>query len=116
MVADGGWLLATTPQSYRRTLDPMDNRLRVTPAELIELFDDRGERLEIRDAVAVEIRDDRYYRGLLSHASWVQFGASSWFPLPGVTERIRYRVPRLRWRESCVLLRRPGTARPDRGD
>jgi hypothetical protein len=31
-----------------------------------------------------------------------------WFPLPGVSERLRLRIPSLRWRQSCVLMRRPG--------
>jgi hypothetical protein len=57
---------------------------------------------------SVRIDDDRYYRGLLSRPRRVPVGGRFWCPLPGGSDRLRRRVPRWRWRESCVLARRKG--------
>jgi SAM-dependent methyltransferase len=105
LVAAGGWLVSTTPGSYRRTPDPHDNRWRPDPRELAAEYERRG--LETVRAESVRIDDLRYYRGLKSRPSWVPAGGV-WLPLPGFSERLRRRVPRWRWRESCVLLRRAG--------
>jgi hypothetical protein len=56
----------------------------------------------------VRIDDSRYYHGLRSRPSWVPVLGRFWLPLPGVTDRARLRIPALRWRHSCVLMRRPG--------
>jgi SAM-dependent methyltransferase len=105
LVADDGWLVATSPGSYRRTYDPHDNMLRPSPAELAAMFEPHG--LGIVRAETVRVDDGRYYRGLRSRASWFPIFGRWWFPLPGFSERIRYRVPSLRWRESCLLMHRP---------
>jgi SAM-dependent methyltransferase len=107
LVGEGGWLVSTTPESYRRTLDPHDNRWRPTPLQLAAEYERRG--FEIVRAESVRIDDDRYYRGFLSRPSWVPVGARLWLPLPGGSDRLRRRVPRWRWRESCVLMQRVGS-------
>jgi SAM-dependent methyltransferase len=108
LVAPGGWLISAHPESYRRTLDPRDTMVRPNPDELSEMFERRG--LERVRAESVRIDDGRYYRGLKSRASWVPAFGRFWFPLPGFSEWLRARVPRLRWRVSCVVMRRPKAA------
>jgi SAM-dependent methyltransferase len=105
-LAPGGWLIAHHPASARRSYDPVDHMLRLSPAELAARFAQRG--LETAHLDAVRIDDPRYYRGLWSRPSWVPVRGRFWFPLPGVSERLRLRIPSLRWRQSCVLMRRPG--------
>ena len=107
-LAPGGWLVAQHPQSARRSYDPLDRGLRMTPPELAALFERHGfERLR---ADSVRIDDPRYYRGLVSRPSWVPVrGGRAWLPLPGVSEQARLRVPALRWKQSCVLMRRVGS-------
>ena len=101
----GAWLLAQHPQSARRTYDPVDHGLRLTPGELAELFQ-RGGFERVR-ADSVRIDDPRYYKGLASRPSWMPvLGGRVWVPLPGFTDRARLRIRRLRWRQSCVLMRR----------
>jgi SAM-dependent methyltransferase len=107
-VAPGGHLVAHHPQVARRSYDPVDNKLRLTPNELAEVFERRG--LERRRADSVRIDDGRYYRGLRSRASWLPVFGRLWFPLPGFSERLRLLVPALRWRQSCVVMRRPQRA------
>jgi SAM-dependent methyltransferase len=104
LLGEGGWLVSTMPESHRRTPDPRDNAWRPTPRELAGEYGRRG--LETARAESVRIDDDRYYRGLLSRPSWAPVGERFWFPLPGFSERARRRVPRWRWRESCVLVGR----------
>jgi SAM-dependent methyltransferase len=105
-LAPGGRLIAHHPASARRSYDPVDHRLRLSPSELSALFAQRG--LEPVRAESVRIDDPRYYRGLWSRPSWVPVRGRFWFPLPGVAERVRLRIPALRWRQSCVVMRRPG--------
>ena len=105
LVGACGWLVSTTPESYRRTLDPHDNMWRPTARELAAEYEQRG--LEVVREESVQIADARYYHGLKSRPSWTPVGGR-WLPLPGVTDQLRRRVPRWRWRESCVLARRPG--------
>jgi SAM-dependent methyltransferase len=105
LVAPGGWLVAATPTAYRRTLDPIDNGWRPGAAELADRLVRVG-CLEIVVAEGVRIDDARYYRGVVSRSSQVRVRAL-WVPLPGFTDRIRRALPGLRWREACVLARRP---------
>jgi hypothetical protein len=110
-LAAGGHLVAHHPASARRTYDPLDRGLRMSPEELARLFESRG--LERVRAESVRIDDPRYYRGLWSRPSWIPVaGGRLWLPLPGVSDRARLRVPALRWRQSCVVMRRPGTVAP----
>ena len=104
LVGEGGWLVSTTPESYRRTRDPHDNMWRPTARELAAEYQRRG--LEVVRAESVRIDDSRYYHGLKSRPSWTPLGGRIWLPLPGFTDQLRRRVPRWRWRESCVLARR----------
>jgi hypothetical protein len=77
----------------------------MTPDELAALFSERG--FSRVRAETVRIDDPRYYRGLVSRPSWVPVrGGRSWVPLPGVSEQARLRIPALRWRQCCVLMRR----------
>jgi hypothetical protein len=105
LVAPDGHLLVHHPETARRTYDPTDNKLRLTPDELAKTCERRG--LERTRADSVRIDDGRYYRGLISRPSWVPVAGRLWFPLPGFSERLRFLVPALRWRQSCVVMRRP---------
>ncbi len=104
-LAPGGHLVAHHPETARRTFDPVDYRLRMSPAELAGMFDRRG--LERVRADSVRIDDPRYYRGLVSRLSWSPLRGRVWLPLPGVSEQARLRIPALRWKQSCVVMRRP---------
>ena len=101
----GGHLVAHHPESARRSFDPVDNMLRMSPDGLAGMFERRG--LERVRAESVRIDDPRYYRGLVSRPSWTPLRGRVWLPLPGVTEQARVRIPALRWKQSCVVLRRP---------
>jgi hypothetical protein len=107
LVAPRGLLVVTTPQSYRRTPDPIDNGFRPTPAELAGVLTAAQPALEVLECESLEIADPRRYRGLVSRASAVPAGRR-WLALPGGFELLRRRVPRLRSREACVLARRRG--------
>jgi SAM-dependent methyltransferase len=110
-LAPGGHLVAHHPATARRTYDPLDRGLRMSPGELASVFESRG--LECVRADSLRIDDPRYYRGLWSRPSWIPVaGGRAWLPLPGATDRARLRVPALRWRQSCVVMRRPGTVAP----
>jgi SAM-dependent methyltransferase len=109
MVGPGGYLLVTTPWSFRRTLDPHDNMIRPSPAELARLAagEANGGLTVVADAsVRIERKDDYTGLGLLSRF-WVPIAGRWWLSQPGFMERLRYLAPRLRWKVSCVLLRRP---------
>ena len=108
-LAPDGYLVAQHPETARRSFDPVDNMLRTTPDELADMFERRG--LERVRAESVRIDDPRYYRGLISRPSWIPV-SGRWLPLPGVSEQVRRRIPAWRWRQSCVLMRRPGTVEP----
>jgi SAM-dependent methyltransferase len=103
-LAPGGHLLVHQPETARRGFDPVDHKLRLTPSEVAGAFERRGLRCVRADSI--RIGDPRYYRGLLSRPSWIPV-RGHWLPLPGVSEQVRRRVPALRWRQSCVLMRRP---------
>lgn len=95
LVADGGHLLVTVPQVYRRHLDPIDTMYRPSPRRLIALLRRAQPALAAVRADSVEVRDRRAYR---RHPSRL--------PLWGLREEVRYRVKPLRWRQACVLLQR----------
>ena len=101
----GGHLVAHHPESARRLFDPVDNMLRMSPDALAGVFERRG--LERVRADSVRIDDPRYYRGVVSRPSWIPLRGRVWFPLPGVGEQLRLRIPALRWKQSCVVMRRP---------
>jgi hypothetical protein len=105
VLAPAGHLVAHHPESARRSFDPVDNMLRMTPDELAGMFERRG--LERVRAESVRIGDPRYYRGLLSRPSWIPLRGRVWLPLPGASDQIRVRIPALRWKQSCVVMRRP---------
>jgi hypothetical protein len=103
-LAPGGHLVVHHPESARRSYDPVDRMHRISPDMLARLFEARG--LERVRAESVRIDDPRYYRGLVSRPSWIPM-RGRWVPLPGVSEQARRRIPALRWRQSCVIMRRP---------
>jgi hypothetical protein len=107
-LAPGGHLVAHHPETARRSFDPVDCMLRMSPGELAERFERRG--LERVRADSVRIDDPRYYRGLVSRPSWIPLRGRFWLPLPGVSEQARVRIPALRWKQSCVVMRRPPVA------
>jgi hypothetical protein len=104
-LAPGGHLVAHHPEAARRSFDPVDYMLRMSPHELAGMFERRG--LERIRAESVRIDDPRYYRGLVSRPSWIPLRGRVWLPLPGVSDRARVRIPALRWKQSCVVMRRP---------
>ena len=106
MVGSRGYLLVTTPGSYRMTEDPIDHGYRPSPEGIVDLLRDADPELRPVTTESVRIKDRRYYKGLVSRASKVPVG-SRWIALPGASEQVRRLVPPLRWRESCVLLQRP---------
>jgi SAM-dependent methyltransferase len=108
VLAPGGHLVAHHPESARRSFDPVDRKLRMSPGELAGLFERRG--LERIRAESVRIDEPRYYRGLVSRPSWIPLRGRVWLPLPGVSEQARVRIPALRWKQSCVVMRRPPDA------
>jgi SAM-dependent methyltransferase len=105
VVADDGYLLVTTPERYRRTPDPVDHGYRPTPAELLDTFSRDNGNFEAVKAASVRIDERRYYKGLISRTSTTPVGGR-WVILPGFTEQVRFLVPPLRWRETCLLLHR----------
>jgi SAM-dependent methyltransferase len=104
MVAPGGHVVVHHPQSARRSYDPVDHGVRLTPDRLARFFERRG--FERVRAESVRIDDPRYYKGLASRPSWIPVRGRVWLPLPGVTDQVRLRTPALRWRQSCVAMRR----------
>jgi hypothetical protein len=101
----GGHLVAHHPESARRVFDPVDNMLRMSPARLAGMFECRG--LDRVRADSVRVDDPRYYRGFVSRPSWIPLRGRVWLPLPGAGEQVRLRIPALRWKQSCVVMRRP---------
>lgn len=95
LVGDGGYLLVTVPQVYRRHLDPIDTMYRPSPHQLIALLRQAHPALAPVRADSVEVRDRRAYKRQTSR-----------LPLWGLREEVRYRVKPLRWRQACVLLQR----------
>ena len=104
-LAPGGHLVSHHPETARRSFDPVDYRLRMSPDELAGMFERRG--LERVRADSVRIDDPRYYRGFVSRPSWTPLRGRVWLPLPGATEQVRLRISALRWKQSCVVMRRP---------
>ncbi len=106
LVAPGGWLLVTTPQRYRRVRDPLDNGLRPSPRELARLVAGacQATTFDVVSHESVRIDEPAYYRRTL-RPTFMRLGRL-WVPLPGAAEQLRRALPALRWRVSCVLLRR----------
>lgn len=105
----GAALLVESPEVFRKVSDPDDNGWRPDPDALIRTFTDVAG-FDVLAAGSVEITEDRQYKRLASRSSKVPIGRSLWLPLPGGSERLRLRVPRLRWRDSVALLRRRSPA------
>jgi SAM-dependent methyltransferase len=96
LVAPGGHLLVTVPRSYRRHLDPIDTMYRPSPRERARLFRGRRPGVELVLAETVPIARSEYYRYHRSRN-----------PLWARRETLRRRVPPLRWKQACILLRCP---------
>lgn len=107
LVAPGGWIAASSPAAYRRVRDPIDNGLRPSPPELASMLVGAavdGCRLEVVAQAGLRVDTPGYYRRSL-RPSWFLLN-DRWIAVPGCIEQVRYRVRALRWRVSCVLLRR----------
>jgi SAM-dependent methyltransferase len=104
-LAPGGHLIVHHPQTARRSYDPVDHKLRLTPEALARSLERRGLARVRVDSVRID--DPRYYRGLVSRPSWIPVRGRWWLPLPGFSEQARRRIPALRWRQSCVVMRKP---------
>lgn len=105
LTAPGGHLVVTAPESYRRTNDPLDNGWRPSPSELAEVLTGEDGRFTVAETATVPVDDRRYYRTVTGRPTRQRIGRR-WVPLPGAAEAARRVVPALRWRESCVVLRR----------
>ena len=73
----GGHILITVPYKYKKHLDPIDNGLRPTPAEIYELFRHAGENIVASQIISIS--DKSYYRVKPSR-----------FPIWGYRERLAY--------------------------
>ena len=104
-LAPGGHLVAHHPETARRSFDPVDHMLRMSPDELAGMFERRG--LERVRADSVRIDDPRYYRGLVSRPSWTPCAGACGSRCPASASRRAVAFPALRWRQSCVVMRRP---------
>lgn len=107
-VAPGGYLLASTPAAYRRVRDPLDNGFRPSPSELATVLRGGGavaSEFSLLEDEIVRIDDWHYYRRSPFQGSWLR-ARRRWIPVPAVVEQLRYLVKPLRWRVSCVLMRR----------
>lgn len=101
----GGYVLVESPHVYRRVFDPDDSFWRPSPDELAREFQ-AAVPFEVVSKGSLRIDGEYLYRGLVSRPSWTPLAGRWWVPLPGVTERIRYRIPSLRWKDSIVLLKK----------
>jgi len=109
-VRDGGLLLASVPRSFRKTWDPVENGYRASLGELVRLLGGGPGNLSIVSAAEITTADpDQYLSGGIRDRSAIRVGRR-FLPVPGFFDQVRLRVPPLRWRESCALVRveRPG--------
>ncbi len=86
-----GYLLITVPYKYKIHHDPIDNRFRPQPQEIVALFN--GNKVEIIASSIITINDLYYYRIKKSH-----------IPLWGYRDRIGYYLGK-RHKVSGVLLK-----------
>ena len=108
LVESPGWLLVTVTERYRLEPDPIDNKWRPNPAQVAAAFRAADPGLESIEEKSLRISDARYYKDWISRPSYMPvFGGRWWFPWPGFTDRLRMHVPRLNWRQGCVLMKRP---------
>ncbi len=80
-----GLLLVTVPEAYRYHPDPIDTMFRPRMSQLIELFGKFWDFDVIEKKVIVINEKQRYSRG--------------------IKEALRYKLPFLRWRINCLLMR-----------
>jgi SAM-dependent methyltransferase len=108
-VAPGGHLLVTTPLRYRVTKNPVDNRWRPNPEELLDrLSREGGVPLEPVALASLTIHDNHEYLPFLSRLTTTYTIAGKERRVPGGFDQLR----RLgddtnRWAQTCVLARRP---------
>ncbi|MBU1044128.1 MAG: class I SAM-dependent methyltransferase [Candidatus Omnitrophica bacterium] len=81
-----GYLLVTVPEAYRYHPDPIDTMFRPRMNQLIKLFNGFDDFDVIEQKVVVINEKQRY--------------------LKGIKEALRYKLPFLRWRINCLLLRK----------
>jgi len=81
-----GYLLVTVPEAYRYHPDPIDTMFRPKMNQLIKLFSEFGNFNIIEKKVIVINEKQRYSRG--------------------IKEALRYKLPFLRWRINCLLMRK----------
>ena len=104
-VRDGGLLLATVPRSFRKTWDPVENGYRASLRQLLRLLEEANGGITVVAAAEVRTADPaQYLSGFLGDRSAVRLGRRV-IPVPGFVDQVRLRVPPLRWRESCALVR-----------
>lgn len=107
-VAPGGLLLATTARKYRITRNPIDNRWRPTPAELLEALARHGQtRFEQLSAAELVIHDNEEYLPFTSRLTTTIHAGGRELRVPGGFDQLRrFGDDSRRWAQSCVLARR----------
>lgn len=104
MAAPGGYVLVTACSNYRLTSDPGDNELRPSPAELEAMLQEwGGVALEPVATGDLRIRSAHDYVNGIKWPSSVRI-RGRFHRVPGVFDVVRYFVPPLRWRHTCVLM------------
>jgi len=92
MLAPDGHLVVTVPHRFPYHEDPIDTMYRPGPQELARDLDDVLGRTELLASTSVVVTEKLWYKTR--------------------AEALRRLVPPLRWRTSCVVLRRSGAALP----
>jgi SAM-dependent methyltransferase len=106
LVEENGHLVLSTPGSYRVRKDPIDNGFRATPRRLVAMLREASDR-PLHEVRSESLRVDdpgEYRRGLLRPLSTAAV-AGRHVRVPGLAERVRWRIRPLRWRESCVIVK-----------
>lgn len=110
-VAPSGRLILTAASNYRLMKDPVDNRWRPSPQELLDASRRAGDpRLELVDAHSLRIDDPSEYCAYGRRSSVQIPGTKRFLPVPHQFELIRRHIPALRWRQSIVIARLPREA------
>jgi SAM-dependent methyltransferase len=99
LVAEGGHLIVTVPGNYPEHHDPIDTLFRPTPSDLEALFVTADPALQVVESATVRIDDPQHYPGASGQGRRARGFA--------LVQRV---VPPLRWRQTCVVLRRSAAA------
>jgi SAM-dependent methyltransferase len=101
LVGSGGSLIVTVPGRYPEHHDPIDTLYRPTPSQLAELFAAADPDLEVVERATVRIDDPKHYPGAGRKGRRAR-----------ATALVQHLVPPLRWRQTCLVLRRADEPHP----